>query len=107
MRPKHLFLKLAMSLILLATGIAPVFAGWEYQKIDGGEGGGGTYTFRNEKRYFGYDGDSYDSNHLDWFWTRKRFDAASEQYFFEFEFGICFGMIVKSSRHNSMVRFMQ
>ena len=94
MRPKHLFLKLAMSLILLATGIESVFAGWEYEKVDGSEGGGGTYNFRNEKRYFGYDGDSYDSNHLDWFWTRKRFDAASEQYFFEFEFRVCCDMII-------------
>lgn len=95
MRPKHLFLKLAMSLILLATGIAPVFAGWEYQKIDGGEGGGGTYTFRNEKRYFGYDGDSYDSNHLDWFWTRKRFDGDKDQFYFEFEMRVCCDMIIE------------
>ena len=94
MSTKHFIQQFALSLILMAMGAAPVFAGWQYEKINGSEGGGGTYTFRNENRYFGYDGDSYDSNHLDWFWTRKRFDGEKDQFYFEFEMRVCCDMII-------------
>ena len=71
MKPKHLIRQLFLSSIMMVAGITSAFAGWGYEKIDGGEGGGGTYTFRNENRYFSYGGDNYDSNHLDWFWTQN------------------------------------
>ena len=94
MKSKHYFMQLFMLLVLFMTSVSQAFADWEYEKIDGGEGGGGTYTFRNENRYFGYGGDTYDSDHLDWFWTQKRFDGDKDQFFFEFEMRVCCDMII-------------
>ena len=94
MKPKHLIRQLFLSSIMMVAGITSAFAGWGYEKIDGGEGGGGTYTFRNENRYFSYGGDNYDSNHLDWFWTQKRFDGDNDLFYFEFEMRVCCDMII-------------
>ena len=94
MKPKHFSLRFFLSLILFAAGLSSAFAGWEYEKIDGDDGGGGKYTFRNEKRYFNYGGEDYDSKHLDWFWTHKRFDGEKDQFFYEFEMRVCCDMII-------------
>ena len=94
MKPKQFFLRFVLSLALFAAGLSSAFAGWEYEKEGEEGGGGGSYTFRNEKRYFTYDGKNYDSNHLDWFLTRKRFDGEKDQFYYEFEMRVCCDMII-------------
>ena len=99
MIPGHLIKRVALSLILLATGIAPVLAEWEYEKIDGEEGGGGTYNFRIENEKFSYSLGSYDPTHLDWFWTQKRFDVTKDQFYFEFEMRVVCDMIINYDKN--------
>ena len=92
---KHYLLKLCAMLVVVLTSAQSAFAAWEYEKIDGTEGGGGTYNFRCEQKSFGYDGESWNCSHLDWFWTRKRFDATKEQYYLEFEFRVIMDQIIE------------
>ena len=54
MKPKHFFLQLVLSLVLLSVGVTPVFAGWEYERNGLEDEGGGTYNFRIENQYFTY-----------------------------------------------------
>ena len=93
MKSLHLFRVTDALCVALMLGSASSWAkSWNYSKTGVADDDGGSYDFRYDQQNFKYDGKSHwnAEEHIMWFKTQKKFDAAKGNYYYEFDLAGCF-----------------